>query len=231
MTQLQQLAPWHKDFAGMLSGSIYAARQSARIETAQAFAQAGLDVHIDIMAVGEGLPKGVSVGELRDIAGVVKRSRIGVHLIGSPEFVDSTLPSVLRARPATVFLPWAAFTEERAHVIRAVGSAAWITLWNEWDGIGAPNWPAPPDGVLAMLIEPGTRDRCATDRLPIVAECAAEMPVAVDGGITEDVASLCVTAGVKSMVVGRALLQDPPAPAGSLTTVGNAQPRRKEIMR
>lgn len=230
MTQHQHLAPWHQAFAGMLSGSVYAARQSARVDTALALAQAGLDVHVDIMAVSEGLPKGVSVAELRDIARVVTRSRIGVHLIGSPDFVDATLPTVLRVRPATVFLPWAAYTEERAHLIRAVGSAAWITLWKEWDGTGAPNWPAPPDGVLVMLIEPGTRDRCATERLSIVAECAAEMPVAVDGGITEDVAPLCVAAGVKSMVVGRALLHELPSTAAPLAH-RNVERLRKESMR
>ena len=240
MTQTPQLAPWHRAFAGMLSGSVYAARQSARIDTAVALGQAGLDVHVDIMAMSEGLPKGVSVAELREIAAaleariqsaVVKRSRIGVHLIGSPEFVDTTLRDVLRVRPATVFLPWAAFTEERARAVRAVGSAAWITLWNEWDGTGAPNWPAPPDGVLVMLIEPGTRERCALDRLPIVAECAAEMPVTVNGGITEDIAPLCVRAGVKSMVVGRALLQEVPAPVGPATTARRTEHRRKEIVR
>ena len=215
----------------MLAGSVYAARQSARVDTALALAQAGLDVHIDIMAVSEGLPKGVSVAELRDIARVVKRSRIGVHLIGSPDFVDVTLPTVLRVRPATVFLPWAAYTAERAHAIRAVGSSAWITLWNEWDGVGAPNWPAPPDGVLVMLIEPGTRERCALERLSIVAECAAEMPVAVDGGITEDVARLCVTAGVKSMVVGRALLHDLSSTVAAPSTHRNVERPRKEPVR
>jgi pentose-5-phosphate-3-epimerase len=63
-----------------------------------------------------------------------------------------------------------------------------------------------------MLIEPGTRDRCRVDRLGIVIACASEnpgMPVIVDGGITEDIAPLCITAGVEAMVVGRALLPTP----------------------
>ncbi|MDT5195555.1 MAG: hypothetical protein QOH20_2309, partial [Mycobacterium sp.] len=56
-------------------------------------------------------------------------------------------------------------------------------------------------------------NHCRVDRLGIVTAFASEnpgMPVIVDGGITEDIAPLCVTAGVESMVVGRALL---PAPA------------------
>jgi pentose-5-phosphate-3-epimerase len=135
-----------------------------------------------------------------------------VHLIGSAEFVDTKLLRILQLRPARVFLPWDAFTARRTDALRAAGISPWISLWQEWDGVVAPSWPASPDGVLVMLIEPGTRDRCRTDRLGIVTACATEnpeMPVAVDGGITEDIAPLCVTAGVESMVVGRALLPNP----------------------
>ena len=206
MTSIVQLAPWHRRFPGLVAGSVYALESSARIAAACTLSAAGLDVHVDVMAESEGLPSGVSLSELRDIAAIVHRSRIGVHLIGSAEFVERTLPEILPLRPATMFLPWAAFTDERAQAIRAVGSAAWIALWNEWDGFADPHWPAPPDGVLVMLIKPGTRDRCSLGRLQIVATCSAEMRVAVDGGITEDVAPQCVTAGVESMVVGRALL-------------------------
>jgi len=61
-----------------------------------------------------------------------------------------------------------------------------------------------------MLIEPGCRDGARIDRLALVTACSAEMPVSVDGGITEDIAPLCVTAGAPSGVVGRALLVDLP---------------------
>jgi hypothetical protein len=202
----QRLAPWHQRFPGLMAGSVYAAKPPARIGVAGALSAAGLDIHVDIMAESEGLPAGVSLAELRDIAATVGRARIGVHLIGSAEFVDWTLPEILPLRPGTVFLPWAAFTDERARIIRAVGSSAWIALWNEWDGIAEPRWPAAPDGLLVMLIEPGTRASSALGRLDIVAACSPEMPVAVDGGITEDIAPLCVAAGVQSMVVGRAML-------------------------
>ena len=46
------------------------------------------------------------------------------------------------------------------HAIRAAGGAAWIAVWREWDGARRSTWPTDPDGVLVMLIEPGTRDRC-----------------------------------------------------------------------
>jgi len=202
------LAPWHRDFPGLLAGSVYSTPDS-RAAAAQTLADTGLDVHVDVMAASEGLPAGVSLAELQMISNTVDRSRIGVHLIGSADFVDAVLPKVLASHPGVVFLPWQAFTADRARAIRAAGGAAWIAVWREWDGLADPHWPAEPDGVLVMLIEPGTRDRCTLDRLSLVTACTtrfSELPVAVDGGVTEEIAPLCAAAGVQQMVVGRALL-------------------------
>jgi pentose-5-phosphate-3-epimerase len=213
MTAAPHLAPWHERFPGRLAGSVYAAPHGSRIFAAQLLSAAGLDVHVDVMAETEGRPAGVSMAELADIVAAVGPSKVEVHLIGSPEFVDTKLLRILQVRPARVFLPWDSFTERRADALRAAGSSAWISLWTEWDGTVAPRWRATPDGALVMLIEPGSRNHCRVDRLGIVTAFASEnpgMPVIVDGGITEDIAPLCVTAGVESMVVGRALL---PAPA------------------
>ena len=61
----------------------------------------------------------------------------------------------------------------------------------------------------APLIEPGTRDRCRLDRLSLVTACTTrfpELPVAVDGGVTEEIAPRCAAAGVRQMIVGRALM-------------------------
>ncbi len=202
------LASWHRDYPGLVAGSIYAAPDS-RVAAAQTLAETGLDVHVDVMAVSEGLPAGVSLAELQMISNSVDRDRIGVHLIGSGDFVDAVLPKVLAAAPGAVFLSWPAFSGERARAIRAAGGSAWIAVWREWDGLSEPHWPADPDGVLVMLIEPGTRDRCRLDRLSLVTACTARysaLPVAVDGGVTEEIAPLCAAAGVTQMIVGRALL-------------------------
>jgi hypothetical protein len=202
------LAPWHHQYPGLLAGSVFAAPTS-RVDAAQSLADDGLDVHVDVMAVSEGLPAGVSLAELQMISAVVDRERIGVHLIGSSDFVDAVLPKILALRPAVVFLPWHAFTIERANAVRATDGSAWIAVWQEWNGLDDPQWPAAPDGVLVMLIEPGTRDRCRLDRLDLVTACTArfpELPVAVDGGITEQIASSCAAAGAQQVVVGRALL-------------------------
>lgn len=206
MNRSPGLAPWYGRFPGKLAGSVYAVPPADRIQIAGELAVAGLDVHVDMMAADEGLPVGVSVAELRAIAASVPRARVGVQLIGSTAFVDAVLPAVLSTRPAKVFLPWHSFTEERIQAVRSAGCAAWIALWTEWDGLGAPSWPAVPDGALVMLLEPGTAGTCQLSRLAVATACAAELPVIVDGGVTEEVAPLCITAGVESMVVGRALL-------------------------
>jgi hypothetical protein len=206
------IAPWHAGYHGLIAGSVYAAPPSARAAFAGALAEHGLGVHVDVMAEDEGLPAGVSLRELRDIAHVLGPSRLEVHLIGSAGFTDEVLPEVLALRPARVYLPWSAFTARRADAIRTVGSAAWIAVWQEWSGWGsgeAPPWPAQPDGALVMLIEPGTTAGCEPQRLNVAAWCSAWLPVIVDGGITEDIAPLCITAGVEAMVVGRALLAAP----------------------
>lgn len=205
------IAPWHTDFAGVLAGSVYAAPPSQRGAFACALAEAGLGVHVDVMATGEGLPAGVGLDEFSEISRRLGPSRCEVHLIGSAEFADEVLPELLAQHPSRVFLPWDAFTEPRAAAIRAAGSTAWIAVWEEWSGWGdglPPPWPATPDGALVMLIEPGTKDRCRRRRLDVAASCAVWLPVIVDGGITEDIAPLCVTAGVEAMVVGRALLAE-----------------------
>ncbi|BBY30120.1 ribulose phosphate epimerase [Mycolicibacterium sediminis] len=210
MTAPAVLAPWHRDYPGLIAGSMYAAAPGDRLAAATALAHAGMTIHADLMAVGEGLPEGVALDDLRAAADRVLPARIDVHLIGSADFVDDVLDDVLATGPARVILPWDAFTDGRAAAIRAADAGAWITVWDEWDGVtDGPHWPAAPDGVLVMLIEPGTSDRCRIARLNLVTACTVghpELPVMVDGGVTEVIAPLCVTAGVTQMVVGRALL-------------------------
>ncbi|AQT78247.1 ribulose phosphate epimerase [Mycolicibacterium litorale] len=206
MTTTLRLAPWHSRFAGKIAGSVDAVPPAQRPRTARELAAAGLAVHVEITVADESSPAGVSIAELRDIAEAIVPHRLGVHLVGSPAFVDSVLSDVLRLRPAKVFLPWSAFTPSRATTVRAAGSAAWIALWTEWDGIGVPRWPAAPDGVLVLLAEPGTLGPGRLGRLGMATACAAELPVIVGGGVTEELAPLCITAGAQSLVVGRGLL-------------------------
>lgn len=219
MTAATDLAPWHERFRGRLAGSVYAAPSGSRVVAAQALAAKGIRVHVDVMAETEGFPAGVSMAELADIVAAVGAPRVEVHLIGSAEFVDTKLLRILQLRPAKVILPWDAFTERRADALRAADISPWIALWREWDGFDptTPPWPGTPDGLLVMLIEPGSRDRCSVDRLDVVAACSGILPVSVDGGVTESVAELGVAAGARSIIVGRALLGELVEPLGLLS--------------
>lgn len=200
------LARWHERFQGKLAGSVYAAAPPDRVDTAIALARAGLDVHVDLIGDANDAHVGVGLADLRAMAAHVERDRIGVHLIGSSGYVASVLEAVLELRPAVVFLPWASFTFESSAAIRTAGGSPWITLWDEWDGTGSPLWEGDPDGVLVMLIEPGTTGTARLDRLGLVSACAAVKPVAVDGGVNHDLSPHCLQAGAQNLVVGRALL-------------------------
>lgn len=206
MTTTLRLAPWHSQFAGKIAGSVDAVPPAQRPWTARELMAAGLGVHVEMSAPEDGSAAGASIQELRDIAETIDPHQLGVHLIGSPAFVDTVLPDVLGLHPAKVFLPWATFTARRATAVRAAGSAAWIALRTEWDGIGVPRWPAAADGALVLLAEPGTPGPGRLGRLGLATACAAELPVIVGGGVTEELAPLCITAGAQSLVVGRGLL-------------------------
>lgn len=136
----------------MVAGSVSTAEPRYRTAAAELMASAGLDVHVDMMASEQGIPKGVTLTELRHITEVVPRSRIGVHLVGSPEFVDRLLPRVLPLRPSAVYLPWEAYNNDRARAIRGSGGAAWITVPDNCCSSVDSQWPTtiPPDGLLAM---------------------------------------------------------------------------------
>lgn len=207
MTTTLRLASWHSKFTGRIAGSVDAVPAAQRPRTARELTTAGLAVHVEIAAAEGDSSERMSIEELRDIAeAAAPRQLAGVHLVGSPAFVDIVLADVLALRPEKVFLPWAAFTASRATAVRAVGSAAWIALWTEWDGIGVPQWPAAPDGVLVLMTEPGTLGPGPLGRVGMATACAAELPVIVGGGVTEELAPLCLTAGAESLVVGRGLL-------------------------
>lgn len=207
-----ELAAWHDGFPGALAVSVFAAEPQSRLFAAELMASVGVDVHVEIMASMEGLPTGMSLTTLREIITAVSRSRVGVHLVGSVEYVDRILPRILPLRPAAVYLPWWAYNDDRARAVRGSGGAPWITVFDQCADFAVPRWPTStaPDGVLVMLSRPGTPEELRLENLDIVAACSAQLPVAVDGGITEEVAALSIAAGARMVVVGRSLVLNPP---------------------
>jgi len=198
-----RLALWHRNFPGLIAGSIHEVAPADRPALARLLSAHGLTVHVHATS-------GSDIAGLWTAVAATHPAPIDVHMIGSEAVVDDMLPAVLAARPGRVFLPFSAFTDHRAAVIRGADVRAWITVWDEWDDTSAPRWPADPDGVLVMLTEPGMTDGCrGAQHVKVAAACASQfpaVPVMVEGSITESFAPVCVAAGVQQMVVGRALL-------------------------
>jgi hypothetical protein len=228
------LASWHREYPGLIAGSVYDAAPSDPASLVSALTAEDVTVHVRVA------PRdGMSLPEVRVIARLARPSLVDVHLNGPDDFIDGVLAAVLAVRPARVFLPWMTFTESRADTIRGADVRAWITLRDEWDGEGsdAP-WPITPDGVLVMLTEPDA-GVFRVDRLAVVTDCIARypaMPVIAGGDITEAIAPLCVRAGVQQLVVGRALLQgsrravpDSAVRVGSTRCMGLAAPWTHDV--
>ena len=159
------IAPWHTDYPGRIVGSVYAAAPGDRTSFAAELVDAGLGVHVDIIAEAEGLPAGVSLAELQEISDRIRPARVDVHLIGSTAFVDDMLPEVLAVGPARVFLPWAAFTDRRAIAVRAARATAWIALWQEWSD--ATTTVAPPASATSHWPLASACQACATATRPV----------------------------------------------------------------
>ncbi|SNT35782.1 hypothetical protein [Rhodococcoides kyotonense] len=194
------LAPWYAGHETYLAGSVYTAAPGFRAETARTLVDAGIAVHADVMAPHEGLPSGVTVEELAELAAIVPRELLGIHLIGTAEGVEPLLPLVPDC--ADLYVPYG------IHVDRPT-TRIWAALWDEF---GA-NIPAADefdgyDGLLIMLLEPGTSGAADPSRLALSRVLAPHIAVAVDGGVTPELIPQCLDAGVSTVVVGRALLTE-----------------------
>ncbi|WP_338890391.1 hypothetical protein [Rhodococcus sovatensis] len=192
------LAPWHVDHVAHLAGSIYAAAPGRRVDAARALVDAGIAVHVDVMVPNEGPPRGIDVAELDDIAAQVPPDMLGIHLIGSASGVRRLLPSIPEC--ADLYLPIGIRD-------RRVATRLWAAVWDEFDDSA----PAEADldgydGVLVMLLEPGTSGAADLSRLALVETFSRRTAVTVDGGVTPESIDRCRSAGATTLVVGRAIL-------------------------
>lgn len=190
------LAPWHSGLEQYLAGSIYACRRDLRVNAARTLVDAGISVHVDVMIPGEGLPTGVTVDELHELADVIPRERLGVHLIGSATGVEALLPSIPEC--GDLYLPLGVHTTRDART--------WAAIWDEsTSNVDLDGY----DGVLVMLLEPGTSGAADPSRIALVERLSQQYDVTVDGGVTPELVPFCLSAGAKTLVVGRALLTNP----------------------
>jgi hypothetical protein len=127
-----RLALWHRNFLGLIAGSVHEVLPADRPALTRLLSAQGLTVHVHVTADDR------DAGALWTAVAAADPSSIDVHMIGSEAFVDNILAEVLAARPGRVLLSWSTFTDRPADVIRGGADVrVWITLWDEWDGMSA----------------------------------------------------------------------------------------------
>ena len=194
------LPSWCLGLEGLLAGSVYACAAGTRVDAAGALVNAGIRVHVDVMVPAEGLPAGVDDNELVELARAVPVDMLDIHLIGSVSGVEQRISTIPRCDH--LYVPIGVRPDRPG--------GTWAVVWDEFDVI--PPTPADIDGydgVLVMLLEPGTSSVADFERLRLVDLFARFCDVGVDGGVTPYSIPHCRSAGATTMVVGRALFPEP----------------------
>lgn len=196
----------HAAALGMtLSGSVIALSPGRRMDHARSLTAGGHWVHADRIEGSFRGQDGVSLEEVRELAGIPD-IRLDVHLmVDDVEAELSGLPSHGIAR-ITVQSDG---RDDVASLVRRSRSHAhevWIAVHH--DAVGATHLrQSGADGVLVMLTPPGQPGHEADlDRLPLVrATCDLGRPAGVDGGVTDANLDPIRESGARYAVVGRAL--------------------------
>lgn len=223
-----QVRPWHHDLGKhVVGGSVYAVEPRLRVEAARRLTEAGCRVHADLILDAGHRHHGVSVDELAAIRRAVPAARIDVHLIVLGSSQDPTALAeeqrVIQAAVAvgaefiTVSPPRLTLHQASLDAARTAGTGLWLEVAPDQPGLDETETAA-VDGALVMLIEPGTKHAANLEHLAKVERLAAQLPVAVDGGVTRDIAARCVQLGARYTISGRDLFDltatppDPPTP-------------------
>ncbi|MBK0417448.1 hypothetical protein JD276_00145 [Leucobacter sp. CSA1] len=218
------VAGWHAELPpGTVFGSVYAVEEADRLAAAAALTAAGIPIHADLIIARATLPgdeapraehRGVAPGLLGEIRALYPSARIDVHVI-----VDADAPSgdASRLVREAVALAAAAGAERVTLPVehRCAGDAA----VREFRESGGEVWTqlvpggetgkievGESEGVLVMLIEPGTRDAADPSLLDQMAQFPPRTPFGVDGGVSREIAETALARGARHVVAGRSLL-------------------------
>ncbi len=229
------VAGWHAAVPNALAGSLYAVAPELRMQAAHVLADADVAIHLDVIIDPDGDQVGVTLEDLLNVRTEAPDARVDVHIIvleradaAADGYEQSArrvrralldtlaVSAVIRAErvcasPALLNIEPAAWAR-----VRASGADVWAEIVPGDDGNTLPDGV---DGALVMFIRPGSVDAAAPDRLQVIADLARSMPVGADGGITSELAHLCVEAGASVVVSGRALL--------STTTTSASHPNHR----
>lgn len=189
------------------AGSLYAVEPVLRRAAACQLAEAGWWVHVDVIVPARGPLRGVSLEDLAAVRSALPQARVEVHLVdlAATDRIGAVLEEVLLSTPDRVVLPDRWCTTD-GHRVRGAGAQLWVELDRS-----PLLTDVAVDGVLVMLIEPGTTQTIDLTRLAAIASLPAGTAIGVDGGVGPEHEAQCVAAGVRHLVSGRALLNPGPA--------------------
>lgn len=216
--------PWYQEFTGAgVAVSLYAAAPHERLRLASEASKIGIRVHADVImrqtADADGsrwLHTGVPPAQIDELGPL---AHVDLHLIAIGTLDDellltarSILHPMIRAVPRSVALSAALLSALRPEIseLRARGANILLEVGHH----ESPHIIEPHigeiDGALVMLIETGTSQSARPDLLEkisvLVTSEGESFIVAVDGGVTRDIAAEAIERGAQLVVSGRALL-------------------------
>ena len=184
-----------------LAGSLYAVPEAQRAAAADLLSLRGLWIHADVFADTD---MGVSLDLITRLADE-RTGPVDVHLL-THETLDA-LDVVCRPGVARVTFPFERTDDVGAVAarVRVAGAQPWLaispgTALDECRGV-----LAHVDGLLVMLIEPGTRESADLSNLAKVNTVRTQRTAGVDGGVNEENLPQILAAGTGYVVVGRRL--------------------------
>lgn len=212
------LAPWSERMPSRkIYGSLYAVSEHVRPDAARVLWQRGLGIHADLICAasedGTVSHRGVAPHELLQVRRRLPEARIELHLI-----VDAAPGSAGESHCVEMAIGLALeIGAERLALPRIPGVAAMTSLrrghcevWNEVTPTESARGAVHPDatGALVMLIEPGSTGKADPSLMNNLTRIARTGPVAVDGGVTAELAQRALSLGAHHAVAGRALFDE-----------------------
>lgn len=184
-----------------LSGSLYAVPPAHRPAVAHQLAEHDIWIHTDVFA-------DAAAGVSLDLIGTLADRGTGpvdVHLLtaGALEALDA----VCRPGIARVTFPFEGVPDPPAVAakIRAADAQPWLAVAPGTTLESCTDLLSHVDGLLVMLLEPGTRGTSDPALLAKVSRASTTMPVGVDGGVGESNLGDILAAGATYIVIGRRL--------------------------
>lgn len=209
------LNDWYREFPRFtIGGSLYSAPADLRVDAARQLAANDCRVHIDII-IGANGHRGVTWPEIVRVHETVPVARLDLHLI----LLDGVAPidEEVRVLDAAhdlgvvgVTLPAGTIDRHREQVaaLRAAGVQVFVEAQPADPGPSdGPAAHGGVDGCMVMFIPSGTKQQADPAMIDKVARLSANLPVAVDGGITRTLAPRIHGQGATYLVSGRDLFQ------------------------